>query len=170
MLLSVSGPCTLIRFYHKKTEQFILPFTLLRFQMKTVIFQQVFTIVLKNTPDWLFWKTRLARLVVVSLFKFLRFWCSHYRYAFLFSSVFISAPFLSAYSFSSVFGWINVNVKPKMELNISVFMQKRISVNRASILLRFLWTYPFILSSRLLLLYCYHYSSYFRTQYHHIDH
>ena len=47
--------------------------------------------------------------------------------------VFITAPFLSAYSYSSVIGvdWINVNTKPKTELNTFVFMQKWSSVNRA---------------------------------------
>ena len=59
--------------------------------IKTDVFQQVF--MCKNAPDCLFLETRLARLVVVSLFKFLRFWCSSYRCAFLFSSVFIQLRF-----------------------------------------------------------------------------
>ena len=44
----------------------------------------------------------------IGVFKLFRFWCSHYRVAFLFSSElrFCLAPFLflSSFSFSSVFG------------------------------------------------------------------
>ena len=112
------APFTLIRFHFNaflflKTELFSSPFTLLRFQIKTDIFQQVqvFTHVPKNALDCLLWKTRLARLVLQ-----------------------IPPLCLAPFSFSSVLVsvfklrfWGGL-----MEVNISVFMQKRISVNRTS--------------------------------------
>ena len=53
----------------------------------------MFTIVLKNAPDGPFLKARQAKHVVSSVFELLRFWCSHDRYAFLLSSVFIQVRF-----------------------------------------------------------------------------
>ena len=129
---------TLIRlhldpFFLLKTELFFLPVHTTPFSDKD---GYLFTLGLKNAPDYLFLKTRLAGLVVVSVFKFLRFWCSHYRYAFLFNLLhFHSAPsvFCQRIHIALCLGRINVNAKPKTELNISVFMQKRVSVNGASI-------------------------------------
>ena len=58
----------------------------------------------QNPSDYLF-------LIAVSVFKFLRFlvfWCSHYKNAFL-------APVLR---------WCNVNAKLKTKLSISFFLHK----------------------------------------------
>ena len=51
----------------------LLPVHTAPFPDKTDIFQKVFTLVLKSAPDYLSLNTRLASLVVVSVFKFLRF-------------------------------------------------------------------------------------------------
>ena len=70
-------------------------------------------------------------VIVLSVFEFLRFWCSHYKYAFLFSSVFVQLRSCQRIHLAPFLRWINVYEKPKTELNISVFLQKWISVNRA---------------------------------------
>ena len=105
--------------YHIKAS-----FTLLRFQIKTNIFQLVFTLVLKDAPDGLFLKARQARYVITSVFKLLRFWCSHYTYSFLFSSVFIQLRFRQLIRFAPLLGWINVNAKPKNRAKHIRFLAK----------------------------------------------
>ena len=97
------GPVHTNPFSVRFRSYFSSTFTLLCSQIKTDILQQAFTLVLKNVHECLFWKKTLARLVVASVFKFLRFWCSHYRSVLLH---FHSAQFLSAYSFSSV-SWVD---------------------------------------------------------------
>ena len=56
------------------------------------------------------------------VFKFFRFWCSHYGYAFLFTSIFIQLQFCQRMHLPPFLGWINVDAKPKTELNMSIFM------------------------------------------------
>ena len=68
-----------------KTELFSSLFTLLCFQTETYIYRLVFILVLKtHLFDGSFFIGSIG-----SVFKFFRSWCSHYRAAFLFSSVFI---------------------------------------------------------------------------------
>ena len=113
-----NAPFTLLRFHLEpfllaKQSYFSSPFTLLRFKIKTDILRLVFAHVLKKASDVLFLKTRPARLCVVSVLKCLRFWCSHYRFAFLFSSVFIQLRCCQHIRFAPFLGCFDMNAKPK---------------------------------------------------------
>ena len=107
-----------------ETKHFASPFMLLYAQMKTNIFQLVFTFVLKNTPDFLSLKARILRLVSVSVLKFRRLWCSRCKYAFSFHLLSCRSVFVGVF-IQPCFRLINVNEKPRAEVKKAVFMQNR---------------------------------------------
>ena len=96
--------------------------------MKSHIFQLVITLFLKNTPDRLILKTRLARLLVVSVFKFFRFLARKLQICAFVWLHFHSAPFFCQRTHLAPFlEWIAVSAKLRTGLNV----QKRMSMNRS---------------------------------------
>ena len=102
------NPLTLIRLHFDphlllKVELFSFPLTLVRFHIEMNAFQSVFTLFLKDAPDCLY-LTKAKKACCRSHIQIPSFFVLTLQIFFFLWLRFNSAPFLSAYSFSSIFG------------------------------------------------------------------